>query len=237
MIFGDLHEWSPGGEKTRPVVVDHRVPVAADKRVDLAEAEEWGGLDHAAQVGDCGGGHRRIRIEGVGVVAESAEGDTVANARRADVVGPRRREVRDIDVRDTGVFAIRRSDRPAHRLDTGKPLGSGEGEHVVEREFRENGGDESEMHEVLRGKGTSGANSCFCLSRFASEPSRRRQPRIHSWYSGPWPLGHRPKGVLAVASAAEIFEEHVEVGDGHVGGEFAAVERDREGSGEIDELW
>ena len=67
-------------------------------------------------------------------------------ARHEDGIGVGLREVGDINMGDAGVLPLGGPDGPAHHLDAGKPLRGGEGEHLVEREFREDRGHKTESH-------------------------------------------------------------------------------------------
>jgi hypothetical protein len=70
----------------------------------------------------------------------------VPGAERVDVVGPGPGEVGDVNVGDARELALGLADGPAHDFDAVKPFAGGEFEDLAEVQFREDGGDESELH-------------------------------------------------------------------------------------------
>jgi hypothetical protein len=87
-----------------------------------------------------------VRLEVVRVVRERGELEVVPFEHAADAVGI---EVLHVDVRDAGVaapLAARR--RPARDLEHLEPLGRRPVGHLLEREIRERGGQQSELHGV-----------------------------------------------------------------------------------------
>jgi len=143
---GELNEGLPRLKEAGPVVIDGFRPVAADEGVDRFQAEEGGGLDDSAEVADGEFAFFVVRREGVGIVAEGADGDFGVGHDAASVVGLGGGEVGDVDVRDAGVAAFGLADGPAHDFDAVVGGLAGEAGDIGEGEFGEDGGDEAEMH-------------------------------------------------------------------------------------------
>ena len=122
------------------------VVIRADEGRDRRYAQPRRRGDDGSQVGERRRGVCLIVAEQVGVVAERRQPDTGARDLRPDVVGAIRGQVRDVDVRDAGVLAFSSPDGPAHRLDDGKAFAGGEGEHLVEWQVVQDGGDETQLH-------------------------------------------------------------------------------------------
>jgi len=91
-------------------------------------------------------GRGAIRIQRVRVIAQPAETHAVFGAKGVHVVGSGPGETAHVQVRDPGELALGLADRPAHDLDTVEALAGGEFQNLVQAEFREDGGDESEFH-------------------------------------------------------------------------------------------
>ena len=177
LVFRELHQRPPGREKPRPVVIDGLQPVAADKPVHRPQPQQRRRSDQPPKMGYRHVGHRRVWIERVGIVAESAEGDAVPVASRQDGVCLGRREVGHIHMRDSGILPLGAANGPAHRLHAGKPLRVGEREHLVKRELREDGGHKPKSHgrSPAVGKAPSvWVGSAFFARASANAAHRRR---------------------------------------------------------------
>ena len=61
------------------------------------------------------------------------------------------RDIGDIEMRHAGVATIRAAGGPAHQFDAGEPFVAGEGEDLVESQIGQNGADETELHNLVRG--------------------------------------------------------------------------------------
>src|SRR5229473_461829 len=75
VIPGKLDEWPPGFEKARPVLVQGFGPVAAYEGVDHTDTQELGCLDDVAEVLDVDARFGGVGREGIGIVAQAADGD------------------------------------------------------------------------------------------------------------------------------------------------------------------
>ena len=133
VVFGKADQRGPHLEETGPVVINGLGPVAADKGVHDAEAQQFGGHYHLLDVVDADLRFVLVRGEGVGVVAQPADGDAGGAGERVDPGGVLFGEADDVDVGDAGIAALRLAGRPAHQLDGGKAVVSGELDDLFER--------------------------------------------------------------------------------------------------------
>ncbi len=76
---------------------------------------------------------RGIGVEGIRVVAERGDGDAVPLREGEGVFGLALGEASNVEMRDTGEFALRFSDGPAHDLDAGEGFIASEAEDFLER--------------------------------------------------------------------------------------------------------
>jgi len=137
VVFGEADQGRPDFEEAGPVVVDGLGPVTADEGVHDADAQQGGGLDDAFNVVDGDLGFVLVRGQGVGVVAESADGDAGGGGELVDAGGVCCSEADDVDVGYSGVAALGFAGRPAHELDGAEAIGGGELDDFFEGEVGE----------------------------------------------------------------------------------------------------
>ena len=148
VLLGESDERPPGLEETRPVVLDALRPVAADERVHVLQPEQSRGDDDFLA-----NARRTLRLP---PRRDRADSDSSRGAERATpccaqsaFTSSARARVKSVD--STCVTpAYLRSALPTGQHITStqaKPSSRGEGEHFIEGEFGEDGGDEAEFHD------------------------------------------------------------------------------------------
>ena len=103
-------------------------------------------LDDVTDVLDIDTRFGRIGREGVGIIAEPADGDAGLLHGFVDTPGVVGGEADHIDMRDAGVPALGFTLGPAHQLDAVVAVGGSEGGHFVEGQIRQDGAYEPEFH-------------------------------------------------------------------------------------------
>src|SRR5262249_27897170 len=144
-LLGQLHDGLPGSAKAFPVVVDRAGPIAADEAVHHWNAEQVRGFDNLADMARAGLCFGRVGAERVGVVAESADGETGCGHFFLDRLRPGAIEPRDIEVSYAGITPFRLPGGPAHQLHALVSGRCGEGEDFIESEIGKYRAYESEF--------------------------------------------------------------------------------------------
>lgn len=139
VVFGEADQGRPDFKKAGPVGVDGLGPVTADEGVHDADAKQGGGLDDAFDVVDGDLGFVLVGCQGIGVVAESADGDAGGCGELVDAGGVCCSEADNVDMGYSCVTALGLAGGPAHELDGAEAVGSGELDDLFEGEVGEDG--------------------------------------------------------------------------------------------------
>ena len=125
------------------------------------------------------GGVGRQRI---GVVAQPADVHARLRHDLPDAVGLGLVEVVHVDVGHAGIAALGLPLRPAHQLHAGKALGGGELDHLLQRQVRQDGADESELHSrSLPGKVYARSRRLPHRRRRQCASASKRESRRSAW--------------------------------------------------------
>ena len=89
----------------------------------------------------------RIGIQRVRIIAEPRDRNFVDAHQIAKIVGFFLREIRNVDVANARISAIRSAWRPAHQFDASEPFLGGESQDFFQRKIAENRTDETELHD------------------------------------------------------------------------------------------
>lgn len=146
MLLREVDDRLPDLKHTRPIRFDALRVVSADEGVDLIEPQSGRGGDDLFEVLDGSFRFGVIARQAIRVVTQTADRHIRVGEFLLDCCDAGFIEFADIDVRDACVASVRSARGPAHDLDAAvaKPLA--DGDDFIERQFREDCRDKSELH-------------------------------------------------------------------------------------------